>query len=84
MRPIDFDDATDIYAEDQPEYLPLRVEKVPGKEGEIISVWKPTFKERIAILFGNNIGLSVWTFHKRLSPLRIFITDCKEKKGKQE
>lgn len=81
MQPIDFEGSNCVYAKDQPEYIPLPVCKVPGQEGEVISIWKPTFRERIKILFGGNIGLSMWTFNHPLQPIRIFVSSHKEKKG---
>jgi len=84
MDPIDFEGSNCVFAEDQPEYLPLPVRKVDGKEGEVISVWKPTLKERLQILIGANIGLSLWTFHGPLTPSRIFVDHHKEKNDKQK
>lgn len=80
MRPIKFRGYNCVFAEDQPEYIPLPVKKITGKKGEVISVWKPTFKERLRILFGFNIGLSLWTFNLPLQPLRVFIFE-KNKNG---
>jgi len=73
MKPIKFKGYNCIFAKDQPEYIPLPVKKIIGHKGEIISVWKPTLKERIKILFGFNIGLSLLTFNEPLQPLKIFI-----------
>lgn len=84
MKPVDFELSNCIYAEDQPEYLPLPVRKITGEEGEVISLWKPTLLERIKILFGKNIGLSLWTFHKALTPSRVFVSDYKEKLSKKK
>lgn len=81
MKPIDFDKANCTYVKDQPEYMPLPAQKKKGAEGEVISVWKPTFKERVKLLFGSNIGLSMWTFNGPLTPSRVFISEYKEKKG---
>jgi hypothetical protein len=78
MQPINFEGVTKVYAKDQPEYLPLPVCQVPGIEGEVISVWKPTDEERLAIANGANIGLSCWTFHRPLQPVRVFVADHAE------
>ncbi len=79
MKSINFEGVNCIFAKDQPEYTSLPVYKDSGKEGEVISVWKPTIKERFKILFGFNIGLSLWTFHNSLQPQRLFITNKKER-----
>jgi hypothetical protein len=79
MDPIDFEGSNCTFAKDQPEYIPLPVCKVPGAEGEILSVWKPTDEERKQIAEGANIELSVWTFNYALQPLRMFVSQRKEK-----
>lgn len=79
MDPINFDKANCTYAKDQPEYLPLPVCKVPGKEGEVVSVWEPTDEERKQIAEGANISLSVWTFGGPLQPQRISVSEYKKK-----
>ncbi len=79
MEPIDFEGTNCIFAKDQPEYMTLPVCKIIGEEGEVISIWKPTKKERFQILFGFNIGLSLWTFNNNLQPQRIFVSSQKEK-----
>ncbi|MCE5184560.1 MAG: hypothetical protein LLF76_00345 [Planctomycetaceae bacterium] len=79
MKPIDFEGSNCVYAKDQPKYIPLPVCKVPGPEGEVISVWKPTDEERKQIAEGANIALSMWTFNQPLQPIRMFVGHHKEK-----
>ncbi len=73
MKPIKFSGYNCVFAKDQPKYIPLPAKKIVGVEGKVTSVWKPTFKERLKILFGFNIGLSLWTFNHSLQPQRVFI-----------
>jgi len=77
MKPIEFPEQTGVYAKDpeqtgvyakdQPEYIPLPVYK--NDEGQLISCWQLTWKERFKILFVGKLWLSVLTFHKPLQPL---------------
>jgi hypothetical protein len=67
MKPIKFKEQNVIYAEDQPEYLPLPAFKT--KEGNVTCCWNLSLKERIKILFTGNLWLSVLTFNQPLQPL---------------
>lgn len=73
MKPIETKDTNCIYAKDQPEYLPLPVHRVGNPEGEIISCWELTWKERIILLFGGRVYISMWTFNKPLQPIRPYV-----------
>ncbi len=70
MKPIEFEGSNCVFAKDQPEYLPLPAYQSKGIEGEVVSCWRLSWKERIKILFGNPIFISVWAFHKPLQPQR--------------
>ena len=68
MYPVKFKGSNVIFAENQPQYLPL-----PAKitsEGVVISCWKLTFIERIKILFNGTLFLHQLTFHEPLQPQR--------------
>lgn len=56
-----------VYAADQPEYQPLPVWKKP--QGEVVSRWRLTWRERLAILLGRDLYLEVLTFGRPLQPL---------------
>ena len=58
-----------IYAKDQPEYQPLPMWKGPG--GHRVSRWRLTWKERIQLLIGGSIWLSVLTFNRPLQPVMM-------------
>jgi len=67
MEPIKFKEHNVVYAEDQPEYLPLPVLKL--EDGEVISCWKLNFIEKMKILLFGKLWLSILTFNKSLQPL---------------
>jgi len=70
MKAIDFEGSTHIHAVNQPEYLPLPTHK---KGGIVTSCYELSFKERLKILFGAKIWVSLMTFDKPLQPQRISI-----------
>jgi len=69
MKPVKFKGFNLIYAENQPEYIPLPVLKLDNPEGNCISCWELSFKERIKILFTGKMWLSMLTFNKPLTPV---------------
>ena len=56
-----------VYAEDQPEYLPLPVLKHPS--GKVISCWKLNFKELIRLIITRRLYIAILTFNSPLQPL---------------
>lgn len=59
------------FAKDQPEYLPLPANVMyPYVETE----WKLTLAERIKVLLGGSVHLTVMTFGQPLQPLRMSAT----------
>jgi len=66
MKPIKFKEQNCILAEDQPQYQPLPVYR--AEDGQVISCWSLTFKERLRVLFSGKIWYSVLTFNKPLQP----------------
>jgi hypothetical protein len=71
MKPIEFKEQTVIVAKDQPEYLPLPAFIDNGPEGAVISCWGMTWRERLQILFTGKIWVSLWCFHKPVTPSKI-------------
>lgn len=55
-----------VFAEDQPEYLPLPAVRLG--DGTVITRWKLTWRERLAVLFGGSIWLQQLTFNQALQP----------------
>lgn len=70
MKPVDFPGRNIIFAENQPEYNPLPAFS-DSKQGVVLTVWKPTFWERIKILFLGRIYLQVITFNEPLQPVYL-------------
>lgn len=69
MKPIEFPEQNIVFAKDQPEYLPLPAHKADSQQGEVISCWQLSFKERIKILFTGKLWISLMTFNKPLTPM---------------
>lgn len=68
MKAVEFKHQNVVFAKDQPEYIPLPALKIDGPNGEVISCWKLSFKERILVLLFGKVWLSILTFNKPLSP----------------
>jgi len=68
MKPTEFPQQTHILAKDQPQYLPLPV--YWNLEGELLSCWKLTLRERIRLLFTGRLWLWQLTFGDPLQPQR--------------
>ena len=66
MKPIEFDGFNCTYAKDQPEYLPFPVLKTA--DGEVISCWALTWRERLHVMFTGRLWYSVLTFNRPLQP----------------
>jgi len=68
MKPINDKSQNVIFAENQPEYLPLPAHKT--EDGEVTTCWKLSWKERIRALFIGKMYLKTLTFNKPLQPLK--------------
>ena len=75
MKPIAFKEHNVTYAKDQKQYISLpglrKGEYNVNPEGSFVTCWKPSFKDRLRILFGGNFWLETLTFWKDLQPVRI-------------
>ena len=67
MEPIEFAEANKLWAEDQPEYLPLHTW---SDERETISLWHVSWWERIYIFITGRIWLRQLNFDQPLQPQR--------------
>lgn len=76
MKPIKFPEANITFAENQPEYQPLPAFIKDNPQGETVSCWQLSFKERIKILITGKLWVSLWTFNKPLTPM--YFTTKKE------
>lgn len=68
MKPKNFKEANVTFAKNQPEYLPLPAFKNNDANGEVVTCWKLSFKERLRILFKGEIWLCLLSFNKPLTP----------------
>lgn len=71
MKPIDFAERNVVFAENQPEYLPLPAHK--SEDGEVTTFWKLSLKERIKILIQGILCLRVLTVNQPLQPIKMSI-----------
>ncbi len=76
MEPIRFEGQNEVFAEDQPEYIPLPVYKEDN--GQVTSVWKLSDDEREQIASGGFICLRQCTFNQALQPINLWV-DTKTK-----
>ncbi len=68
MKPKKFKEANIIFGKDQPEYQPLPAFRNESPQGEVITCWNLSFRERLGVLFKGEIWLSLMSFNKPLTP----------------
>ena len=68
MKAVKFKYQNIVFAQDQPEYLPLPALKIDAPTGEVISCWKLSFKEKLTVLIFGRIWMSLMSFNKPLTP----------------
>lgn len=68
MKPVEFKHQNVVFAKDQPEYQPLPALKLDTPEGEVISCWRLSLKERLQVLVFGRVWLSLMSFKKPLAP----------------
>ena len=73
MKPVSFKHQNIVFAKDQPEYTPLPALKLNTNEGEVISCWKMSFRERIKVLITGKVWLSLMSFNKPLTPSYVSV-----------
>jgi len=66
MKPMKFPEVNCVYAEDQPEYLPLPAHRTP--DGTVVSCWQLTWRERIKMLFTGCLWWTTLTCNLPLQP----------------
>lgn len=59
------------YAKNQPEYSQLITRRSP--DGEVVTCWKPNWRAHLALLFGANFYLTMLTFNRPLTPIRLSV-----------
>ena len=68
MKPIEFKHQNVVFAKDQPEYQPLPALRLDTPQGEVISCWRLSYKERLQVLIFGKVWLSLMSFNKPLTP----------------
>jgi hypothetical protein len=68
MTPKHFKEANVTFAKDQPEYQPLPAFRNDSPQGEVITCWNLSFRERLRVLFKGEIWLSLLSFNNPLTP----------------
>jgi len=80
MKIIKFKECNEMYAKDQPTYLPLPVYK--ASDGEVTSCWGLSFWERLKVLFIGRIYLSLLTFNCPSQPQKMSVDNPVKTKEK--
>ena len=60
---------TIVFAKDQPEYLPLPVNRFP--DGTVMCEWLPTTEELELLMSGGKVRVWMWTFGGPLQPSAV-------------
>lgn len=68
MKPVNFKHQNAEFAKNQPEYGTLPALRIDSPEGEVISCWKLSFKERLRVLFLGKVWMSLMSFNRPLTP----------------
>lgn len=58
-----------VFAENQPEYNPLPALRFG--DGCVVTRWQLTWRERLQVLLGRGIFLSLLTFNQPLQPMKL-------------
>lgn len=73
MKPVDFPGSNRVFAKDQPEYMPLPA--FVDENGVAVTCWRPTWRERLRILFTGQIWVGQLTFNNPLQPQFVAAVD---------
>ena len=68
MKPVEFKHQNIVFAKDQPEYQPLPALRIDSPEGEVVSCWRLSLKERLKVLVFGRVWMSLMSFNKPLTP----------------
>ena len=60
-----------VYAEDQPQYLPLPSYRTP--DGRVVSAWQPSANELELLKNGVPVYLTLHTFNEPLQPIMMTV-----------
>lgn len=69
MNLVSFPEQTVVFAEHQPEYLPLPAHRFAGDpEGRIAFCWRLTWRDRLIVMWRGVLWHQVLTFNQPLQP----------------
>ena len=68
MNPIEFKHQNHVFGANQPEYKPLPVTKFDSQQGEVVSCWKMSWKERLKVLITGEVWVCIMTYNSNLQP----------------
>ena len=71
MKAVAFVEQNTVYAADQPEYLDLPALRFA--DGVVVTQWRPSLREKLALLLGRPLWLAVLTFNQPLQPLSMSV-----------
>jgi len=71
MTPTKFEGQNVVFAENQPEYLPLPAMHLQDQAGTIITCWEMSEEELQEVVKNKRIYLSVMTFNQPLQPVSV-------------
>ena len=71
MKPVKFKGTNIVFAEDQPQYLPLPAYR--DDKGEVTVCYRLTIWERFIVLFRGNMWFQILTFFNPLQPQKLSI-----------
>lgn len=66
MKPVEFAEQNCVFAEDQPEYMPLPAHL--AADGAVTSCWTLSLRERLKLLFTGRIWWTVLALDQPLQP----------------
>lgn len=73
MTPIRFKECNITFGADQPEYQPLPAFR--DEDGNVVSCWRLSWRERIRLLFTGRIYLVTLTFKAPIQPILPTLTN---------
>lgn len=71
MTPTKFEGQNVVYAESQPEYLPLPAMQLQDEGGTVITCWELSDEELAEVVKNKKVYLSIMTFKQPLQPVSL-------------
>ncbi len=71
MKAVRFKECNVKFAASQPQYKTLDALRIDNDRADVITCWKPNFMERIRLLFGGKVWLTLLTFNNPLQPILL-------------